>query len=441
MHPVQTGTTPSMSVRKILITAVTIALVGIILLNATTILTTAPPSAPRIVALDNVRDYVVASAASDLYYAVDGGALYAGGPAKWVRLPTPPGIIINAVAVDVHSPDTLYFGAANEPALYRSSDGGQRWQRYALTADHISQSIGSITDIGVDSFQKLVYVGTDAGSVFRLRDTGSILVLGSHLLLNEPVREIVTDSTGSGLAFVRTTRHLYRSSQYGLKWTLVDNLGGIPTDIAISTLPPISILVGTANVGVLRSYDGRVWTTLASESVQVEQLPRRIDALAVDPLQPDLLYVATSKVFARESNNPNSVARSTITPSPIMVAQVDLYRQSTASWLKLATAVDASVTDLMPVSGQAGAVYALTANSRRLTPVRPAPTEVTSDTLVENILARRATPWAWPAIFAWIIASLAVVAFAFAIIVDLRQRRRRVTLDGPLLSPVRLLSD
>ena len=288
-----------MPVYRIFITTVTIALAGIILLSTTNILMTSQPRTRQIVTLNNVRDYVVASSTTELYYAVDGGALYVGGPAKWVHLPTPADIIINAVAIDVHAPDRLYIGAANDSALYRSTNGGQSWQRYALANGQAVQAIGSITDVAVDGFQKLVYVGTDTGSVFRLRDAGTTLVLGSHLMLDEPVLEIEADSTGSGMVFVRTHNYLYRASQYGMKWTMVENLGGMPTDVAIGNMAPVSIYVGTANAGIRHSYDGFTWMSL-DLTLHTNNAPMpRVDALAVDPLQPDLLYAATSQGAAR----------------------------------------------------------------------------------------------------------------------------------------------
>ena len=419
-----------MSVHRIFITAVTVALVSVIFLTAASMMTIPQSSARQMVALNNVRDYVAASSTTDFYYAVDGGTLYAGGPTKWVRLPTPADIIISAVAIDVHSPDRLYIGAANDSALYRSTNGGQNWQRYALTNGRENQSIGSITDIAVDSFQKLVYVGTDTGHVLRLRDTGSILVLGSHLLLDEPVLEIAADSNGSGMAFVRTPNHLYRASKYGMKWTMVENLGGIPTDIAIGNIAPVSIYVGTANTGIRRSYDGLTWMSLGMAARAGSAPMPHIDALAVDPLQPDLLYVATSQ---------GNVAESKIANRQNALAQVDLYQQQADTWTPLTTEIDAPITDMMPVSGQAGAVYALTAKSRRLTPIRDMPMLITEDVTVEGIISRKEPQWAWATVFAWAIASMAVIAFTFAIAIDLRQRRRRGACDSPILSPVRLL--
>src|SRR5690606_23408576 len=105
----------------------------------------------------------------------------------------------------------IYIGAANTLAIYRSTDGGLNWLRVPLTSDYI----GGVTDLAVDSTQRIVYVGTDTAGVFRLRDVGSSKVLTGHWLLDEPVLEVAADSSGQGLAFARTQSALYQGENFG----------------------------------------------------------------------------------------------------------------------------------------------------------------------------------------------------------------------------------
>jgi len=132
--------------------------------------------------LSNVRAYTPAPTAQSVSYAVDGGLLFAGGPQGWAEIKTPDNIIVGAVAVDKNNVQTIYVGAANEMTLYRSNDAGANWLRVPLTQD----VVGGVTDIAVDSSQRLVYVGTDNAGVFRLRDIGSSMIVSGHLLLDNP---------------------------------------------------------------------------------------------------------------------------------------------------------------------------------------------------------------------------------------------------------------
>ncbi|HMN31050.1 MAG TPA: hypothetical protein PKE45_23040, partial [Caldilineaceae bacterium] len=130
--------------------------------------------------LENVRGF--ATGVSDKTYAIDGGVLFVGGPHGWVKVTTPDDIIVGAVAIDQRHPETVYVGAANALTLYRTTDNGATWLPVPLTNDNV----GGVTNIAVDSDQRLVYVGTDTAGLFRLRDVGSSMVLGGHFQLDEP---------------------------------------------------------------------------------------------------------------------------------------------------------------------------------------------------------------------------------------------------------------
>src|SRR5690606_25141470 len=180
----------------------------------------------------------------------------AGVPNYWVQLETPADVIVSAVAVDSQNPDRVFIGAANEMAIYHSTDAGASWDRIPLT----EETIGGVTDIALDSVQRLVYVGTDTAGVFRLRDVGSSVIVGSELLLQEPVVEVAADSTGKGMAFARTEWNLYRADNFGMAWEVVTDLKSIPTALAIANSDPARVYVGTMDRGLLVSEDGLTWT-------------------------------------------------------------------------------------------------------------------------------------------------------------------------------------
>lgn len=387
-----------MNARRISILVLSLILIAAVFAGAMNVLRgeTEPVVRPQ---LANVRDY--SPAAQGPSYAVDGGTLFAGVPNYWTQVQTPAGVIVSAVAVDAQNPDLVYIGAANEMAIYRSTDAGDSWDRIPLT----SEAIGGVTDLALDSVQRLVYVGTDTAGVFRLRDVGSSVIVGGQLLLEEPVIEVAADSTGKGMAFARTQWNLYRAENFGMTWTTVTNLKSVPTALAIANTEPAKVYVGTMDRGLLVSEDGQTWTT-ANEGLGLVPGSRlQVNDLAVDPQQPEVVYVATSYLYGTSEVHeaPAGVAMST---------------DSAEAFHPIAGQMDVVVADLMPVPGMTGAVYALTTQSR--TPLAlgnaPVATEVAVAPAAESGLS-------FSAILAWIVAGLAAAALAFAVATDLRSRR------------------
>jgi hypothetical protein len=361
--------------------------------------------------LSNVRDYAAAELPKGQSYAVDGGQLFATTGQGWTAVQTPEHVIVGAVAIDPNNIQTVYIGAANELTLYRSTDGGQEWLRIPLA----EQGVGGVTDIAVDGTQRLVYAGTDTAGLFRMRDVGSSVIVGGQLRLDEPVVQVVTDNTGQGLAFARTERALYRAENYGMSWRLVDNLGTAATTVAIANTLPATIYVGTTDRGLLKSEDALTWTTANNGLNLVPGSRLQVDALAVDPTQPHVLYVATSYLYGS----------TTLHQSPVGIA---MSENGSQNWTALHSQPDVAIADLMAVSGQSGAVYALTNQSR--TPVavgRATPATAVAETVVADS-SPAATPFGT---IAWVVAGLAALALVFAVANDLRLRRSLATQPAP----------
>lgn len=356
--------------------------------------------------LANVRDYAAAPTAETPSYAIDGGLLYAGSQGEWRLLPTPAGVIANAVAVSSRQPEIVYMGAANELALYVSSDAGQTWMKIALT----TQAIGAVTDIAIDGVNRLVYVGTDTDGVHRLRDVGSSMISAGHLLLDEPVEEIVAAS--NGLALVRTRWHLYRAEEMGLRWVAVENLPSPATALALAQTTPPTFYVGTAASGVRMSQDGVNWQSVNTGLGFTPGSQLFVDDLAVDPAQPGVVYAATSLIFGSANAH----------KTPVGVA---MSADGAANWAALAPLSDVAVALLMPVAGETGAVYALTTASRtplalgNAVPVAPVAVEVETPASTDVT-----------AIVAWVLAALAGLGGLALVALELRERSGRSGASG-----------
>lgn len=401
-----------MNARKIFIMITTVVLVIAVMVGAANAVNA--ENTNSVATLSNVRDYAATSVDGGTNYAIDAGNLFVGGSEGWTQVKTPKDVIVGAVDVDTNNAEQIYIGAANEMAIYRSQNGGRTWERYFLSED----AIGGVTDIAVDSYQKLVYVGTDTAGLFRLRDVGSSLVLNAQLALSEPVLEVAADDTGSGMAFARTEWALYRAEGYGLNWIEVENLSSTPTALAIANTSPATVYVGTTDRGLLRSDDGGFTWKLANEGLGFAPGTRlHIDALTVDPMQPEVLYVASSYIFGSTTahNTPSTVAMST---------------DGAAEWAVLDESATpaAAVAQLLPVSGETGAVYALTIESRSPQALGSAP--VFAEDTAETATASAALNVR--GILTWVIAGLAALALVFAVAVDVRSRRKSERTAGTL---------
>lgn len=365
---------------------------GVVNAVGTSLLINAKPN------LENVRDYAPAASATTVSYAVDGGMLFAGQPNHWVQRPTPPDVIVGAVTVDPLNPQKVYIGAANELALYWSEDGGNAWQRAPLT----DQYIGGVTDLALNSAQRTLYVATDTAGIFRLRDVGSSLILSGQTYINEAVLEVVSDQSGAGLAFARTEWQVYRAMNNGLQWLALDTLTSAPTALAITGDQPATVYVGTVDRGLLKSQDGFNWEMVNAGFIQEAGTRLQIDALAVDPAQPAVLYVASSYLFGHTE----------VHQTPAGVA---MSADNAAHWSQLATTSAAPIVRLLPVSGVEGAVYALTNLSRTPQPLGNAPSLIadrvaTSATTTPAITASGQLN----ALFLWVallVASLLLLGF------------------------------
>lgn len=353
--------------------------------------------------LENVRAYAAAPQSAGLNYAVDGGVLYAGRPGEWRKVATPDGVIVGAVAVDSSRPGLLYIGAANELAIYRM-DNNQQWLRVPLSND----DVGGVTSLAVDKANRLLYVGTDTAGVFRLRDVGASLIAGGRAEFNAPVLQVATDSTGAGLIFARTPDTLYRGENMGLNWSAVENLGSMPTALAVVNRYPATVYVGTADRGLLTSQDGATWSMANDGLGFVPGSRLSIDAIAADPAQLDVLYVATSFLFGS----------TTVHQTPAGIQQTT---NGGATWQPLLRQLDAPVAELLPVSGRTGAVYALTLASRQPLPIGAAPAMVEP----AQVAATAASDNGFPAtsVAAWVIAALAALALGYTLVSDLRSKQ------------------
>jgi hypothetical protein len=358
--------------------------------------------------LENVGSFATATHVSGMNYAVDGGELFAGRQGEWRKVATPENVIVGAVVADSSRPGTIYMGAANELAVYRTTDRGEQWLRVPLT----SEFVGGVTSLAFDGVNRVLFAGTDTAGVFRLRDVGSSMIAGGQTLIDEPVKQVVTDNTGAGLAFVRTNMDLYRAENGGLNWSKVENLGSTPTALAVVNGTPATVYVGTNDRGVVSTQDGLNWTLQNDGLGMLPGTRLQVNALTVDPAQLDVLYAAVSYVTGSTQ----------VHQAPVGVT---MSTDGGASWSGLANNTAQAVAELMPLAGQTGSVYALTTTSRTPLALGNAPVYTASPAVAEAPQAAPAASATGTSVLAWIVAGLAAAALVFAVVYDAARRSKR----------------
>lgn len=208
-----------------------------------TALTTAPGT--------DDSDAVFAATAVGLYRSGDGGR-------RWESVGT--GDIIPLVEAIAASPDFARDGvifAGTRDGLFRSSDGGEHWE-LALGGDRIPAVVAATGDLG----ERVVLAGTATDGLFRSTDGGHRWASANAGLLDLTVLALalspgfVRDQTG----FAGTVSGLYRTRSGGKSWRALDLPLGEPAVQALAVSPTFAdnglVLAGTEADGLWRSDDG-----------------------------------------------------------------------------------------------------------------------------------------------------------------------------------------
>lgn len=187
------------------------------------------------------------------------------GGTTWQRLPNGPqqNQRIQSLAVDPRRPRTLYAGTNR--AVYKSVDAGISWKPTALSA------VGYVRSLKMHPGLGDVYAGTDAG-LFRSHDGGATWVRYSQGLEGTSVFT---------LAFSPSASTVYAS--------VFDRFG-------------VGGLFKSIDAGSSWSFSGRGISSLFIQSV------------AVDPTNPDILWVIANSVPFRSADRGRTWAR--VSPGP-----------------------------------------------------------------------------------------------------------------------------
>jgi photosystem II stability/assembly factor-like uncharacterized protein len=176
-----------------------------------------------------------------LLKTIDGGA-------SWSQLPSIEPAVPTSIAIDPARPRTLYVGINYGWGVYRSTDGGMRYERLLRSV--------YVNDVTLDP--------ADSAAIYAASE----------------------DYVSSGRLI--TAGGVHRSRDSGARWTKVLTNSAVLT-LMVDQRNPRVLYAGTRDDGVLKSVDGGDNWTSASAGLQ----HRTVHALAMSPRSSQVLYAGT----------------------------------------------------------------------------------------------------------------------------------------------------
>ncbi len=210
------------------------------------------------------------------------------------------------VSIALHPTNANILYVATNDAVYKSRDGGGTWEKFP------SFSARRVTTIAIDPMlPATIYAGTMGDAVYKSPDGGQHW-LPHNVGLKEHVsfvNQFVFHPALSEKIYTATTVGAYYTKDAGREWE--ERMNGmkevhIVTAIAINPKDP-TILYGGTTGGMYRSEDAamswkKINTGLIPESELMASMALGVNAIEVDPTNPDILYAGTTKGFFRTAN-------------------------------------------------------------------------------------------------------------------------------------------
>ena len=218
-----------------------------------------------------------------IYKSIDGGATWN------LRSNGIVGIELHRFAIDPVTPTTLYVGMGcclGGSKIFKTTDGGDNWAPVGNTTPAV------VTALAVDPLNHTTLYASDAatpGAVFKSTDAGATWqILGSITL----VRSFAISPHTAGVVYASTDQGIFKSTDGGNSWSsFTSKTGKIVFDpVSSSTLYLLTIQTGSVPEGLLKSTDNGQTFIPVNKGLNTPQAV----ALAIDPLRPSTLYLASA---------------------------------------------------------------------------------------------------------------------------------------------------
>jgi photosystem II stability/assembly factor-like uncharacterized protein len=194
---------------------------------------------------------------------------------------------VNVITMSASDPETLYVGAS--VGVYRSSDRGDTWRHLTLGVRNLGTS-----PLAVDpSAPSTIYTAVRS-VVMKTTDGG---IHWDETPLDDPdtwVFSLVIDPASPSTVYSGTSSGVYKTTDGGIHWALASKglpRSGLVQALAIAPSRSSTLYAGVAFAGVLKTVDGGSSWTQVNRGVTAVGI--YVSQLAVDPTNPDIVYLAT----------------------------------------------------------------------------------------------------------------------------------------------------
>ncbi|MGA3348925.1 MAG: transcriptional regulator [Candidatus Sulfotelmatobacter sp.] len=220
---------------------------------------------------------VVAGALDGVYRSTDGGN-------NWQKISPSDGIVknIESIAVDPKDPNTVYAGTWH--LAWKTSDGGANWQ-------HINK--GMIDDSDVFS---IIVSSANPSEVFASACSGIYKSVSGGDLFEKikgipftarRTRVLKQDPSNPEIVYAGTTEGLWKSVDEGKNWKRVSNPEVVVNDVLVDPRNSQRVLLATDRSGVLASDNGAASFTASNHGYS----HRYVSAILADNKEPNTIYI------------------------------------------------------------------------------------------------------------------------------------------------------
>lgn len=197
------------------------------------------------------------------------------------------------IAVDPHSPSTVYLAASNGSGVSKSTDGGATWTEsltgcssIAIAVDPFnSNHVLASVDAGIDpcTVGKYLQVSNDGGVTWSDAPTTHLSSMATSIVFDSKTKGTIYIASGGG--------GISKSTDGGMTWSAIDN--GLSSQasekvmsLAIDPNNSSTLLAGTLGDGIYKSTDG------GSSWYRVNSTQTANYSIAFDPNHAGYVYVA-----------------------------------------------------------------------------------------------------------------------------------------------------
>jgi hypothetical protein len=206
---------------------------------------------------------------------------------------------VTSLAIDPINAANVLAGTATQ-GVFKSTNGGGTWNPTSLVAPGVDALI-------FESGQSNnVYAGSRGMGIRKSTDAGETWTAGSDKPLAD-VRELTPNPQNSQVLYANTVDGIFKTGDGGANWSYSVNvninvIAGLPTHkVVIDPANPAMLYAGSDNGGILRTVNGGANWNLIYQTTNVN-----IDALTIDPVLPQNIYLATTFGLFKSPNGGTS---------------------------------------------------------------------------------------------------------------------------------------